>query len=186
MIIMGKLRGKADSMVLFLHILTSNSCSYCLCGAAVLTQKGPKAFKVLHFFQCLPIYFDVGWRYNRWCCRAQSGFSLSFVSVLYVLYLLHSWGEFLEFGFAFPIMSMASAKQKLEMVLPPMDMEVWNSCTAFSTMFSRKKLNKTKWQPWWTLIAVLKDSPKLFLIRTVLLAWVQTASMTCLRLLSRL
>lgn len=73
-----------------------------------------------------------------------------------------------------PMRSMSSAKQRFEMDLPSMDLELWDSPSASSTMFSKKTVNKTgkRRQPWRTPTVFLKGSPMLWLVRTALLAFV--------------
>lgn len=73
-----------------------------------------------------------------------------------------------------PTRSMSSAKRRFEMDLPPMDLELRDSPSASSTMFSKKTVNKTgeRRQPWRTPTVFLKSSPMLWLGRTALLAFV--------------
>ena len=89
---------------------------------------------------------------------------------LFATLVVRSWSS----ASLLPMRSMSSAKRRFEMGLPPMDMELWNSSSASSMMFSKKTLNKTgeRRQPWRTPIVVLKGSPMLLLIRTALLEFV--------------
>ncbi|KAH3863619.1 hypothetical protein DPMN_026607 [Dreissena polymorpha] len=56
---------------------------------------------------------------------------------------IKSIGKILEFT-AGPISSISSANLKLEMVLPPIEVEVWWIWRVLCVIFSKKRLNRTK------------------------------------------